>query len=93
MFLGVVANSCEVIHRWLCPANPHLAGKPAVNQFADLLVIDQFAMVGGGQPNLHLTHEPFVMLNKALDRLLGKRLRITPSLGSDPVEFGLCFRV
>ena len=91
MLFGVIANACEVVSRWLCPANPHLAGKPAVNQLADLLMVNHLASVGGGQPRLHLTHKPLVVVNEPLYRLLGKRLRVAASLGGDAGKFGLGF--
>ena len=39
VFLGVVADADEIISRWLCPANPHLAGESVVYQLADLIVL------------------------------------------------------
>lgn len=39
VFLGVVADVGEVADSRVCSANPHLAGKPCVDELADVLVV------------------------------------------------------
>ena len=52
-------------------------------------MFNELAPVGGCQTFLDFTEKPRVIINKALDGFVYKRLCVTAMLCSQPVELGL----
>lgn len=83
MILGVIANICQVARRALsigCAS----ASIPAVNQLADVPMVNEFATVGGTQSFPHFVQKPLVVVHEAFYSLLHQGVRIATALGGKP---------
>src|SRR5580692_10894000 len=90
MRLGLIANVREVAR---VPSNGYTTATiPALNQLADIFVVDELAMVGGSNAFFHLAEKPRFMLHESLDCLLHQATRVATAVGGKPRKLGLQLR-
>jgi hypothetical protein len=53
---------------------------PAIDQSSNILMIDEFASVGGGKPFVHFLDEPFIVVDHVLEGFHRQRFTIAALL-------------